>query len=31
MRAESKGRFFNQQIRGRYPAVRLERGRSPVA
>jgi hypothetical protein len=31
MRAESKGRFFNQQIRGRYPAVRLEKGRSPVA
>lgn len=31
MRAESKGRFFNQQIRGRYPAARLEKGRSPVA
>jgi hypothetical protein len=24
MRAESKGRFFNQQIRGRYPALKLE-------
>lgn len=24
MRAESKGRFFNQEIRGRYPAMKLE-------
>ncbi|MDQ2630840.1 MAG: KTSC domain-containing protein [Actinomycetota bacterium] len=24
MRAESKGRFFNQEIRGRYPAARLK-------
>ena len=31
MRAESKGRFLNQQIRGRYPTIRLERGRAPVA
>jgi hypothetical protein len=31
MRADSKGAFLNQQIRGRYPAVRLERGRAPVA
>jgi hypothetical protein len=31
MRAESKGRFFNRHIRGRYPAARLERGRPAVA
>lgn len=24
MRAESKGRFFNQEIRGRYPATKLK-------
>lgn len=30
MHADSKGRFFNQQIRGRYPAVRLARGRTPL-
>jgi hypothetical protein len=31
MHADSKGRFFNRQIRGRYPAMRLEQGRAPVA
>lgn len=25
MRAESKGRFFNEQIRGRYPGERVQR------
>lgn len=30
MRAESKGRFFNQNIRGRYPSVRLERQAAPM-
>jgi KTSC domain len=30
MRAESKGRFFNQHIRGRYPSVRLERQAAPM-
>lgn len=30
MRASSKGRFFNQQIRGRYPALRLERQATPI-
>jgi hypothetical protein len=30
MRANSKGRFFNQQIRGRYPALRLERQATPI-
>ena len=30
MRASSKGRFFNQQIRGRYPAVRLEPQAMPI-
>lgn len=30
MRAPSKGRFFNQQIRGRYPALRLERQATPI-
>jgi KTSC domain-containing protein len=29
MRAESKGRFFNESIRGRFPAVRLERQAAP--
>jgi hypothetical protein len=30
MRATSKGRFFNQQVRGRYPALRLERQATPI-
>jgi hypothetical protein len=30
MQAPSKGRFFNEQIRGRYPAVRLERQATPI-
>lgn len=30
MRADSKGRFFNEHIRGRYPAVRLERQAAPI-
>jgi hypothetical protein len=30
MRASSKGRFFNQRIRGRYPVVRLERQAIPI-
>jgi hypothetical protein len=30
MRASSKGRFFNQEIRGRYPAIRLERQATPI-
>jgi KTSC domain len=30
MRASSKGRFFNQRIRGRYPALRLERQATPI-
>jgi hypothetical protein len=30
MRAASKGRFFNQRIRGRYPAVRVERQATPI-
>jgi KTSC domain len=31
MEAESKGRFFNENIRSRYEGVRLERGRTTVA
>jgi hypothetical protein len=30
MRASSKGRFFNQRVRGRYPALRLERQATPI-
>ena len=30
MNAPSKGRFFNQRIRGRYPALRLERQATPI-
>jgi hypothetical protein len=30
MRAGSKGRFFNQHVRGRYPALRLERQATPI-
>lgn len=30
MRASSKGSFFNEQIRGRYPTVRLERQAIPI-
>ena len=30
MRASSKGRFFNREIRGRYPAIRLERQATPI-
>lgn len=30
MRADSKGRFFNQNIRGRYPSVRLEGQAAPM-
>jgi len=30
MQAPSKGRFFNQEIRGRYPALRLERQATPI-
>ena len=30
MRASSKGRFFNQRVRGRYPAVRLGRQATPI-
>jgi KTSC domain len=30
MRAGSKGRFFNQRIRGRYPALRLQRQAMPI-
>jgi KTSC domain len=31
MQAGSKGRFFNEHIRGRYPVVRLERARPAAA
>jgi hypothetical protein len=31
MQADSKGRFFNQHIRGAYPCSRLQRGRAAVA
>ncbi|MGN6258728.1 MAG: KTSC domain-containing protein [Solirubrobacterales bacterium] len=31
MQAGSKGRFFNEHVRGRYPVVRLERGQATVA
>ncbi|MDQ3724918.1 MAG: KTSC domain-containing protein [Actinomycetota bacterium] len=30
MQADSKGRFFNQHIRGSYPCTRLQRGRAAV-
>lgn len=30
MRAESKGRFFNQHVRGHYPGGRVQRATNPV-